>query len=141
MEKFKEIFNIFLQVSEEERIAAATKATNFILTELNQTVNDAEAAVKVLLLAISTFVCADGIVNQAEYKFVKSYTGLEISFDDFFEIMKGGLDQELINDFDYILDNASLEFKQNMLVIGACICAANGQITTKEQNLIIKLAE
>lgn len=55
--------------------------------------------------------------------------------------MKCGLDDELINDFDYILDNASPKFKQNMLKIGACICAANGEITSKERKLVSKFIE
>lgn len=141
MGKFNEIFDNYQKASEEERISAAKEATSFVLTELNQIIADTEASIKVFLIAISTFICADGIVNQAEYKFVKNYTGIEVSFNDFFEIMKGGLDDELINDFEYLLDNASPEFKQNMLIIGACICASNGNITSKEQNLIIRLSE
>ncbi len=141
MEKIDEIIETYQKTKEEERILIAKEATSFVLTELNQVIDDAEASIKVFLIAISTFICADGIVNQAEYKFVKNYTGIEVSFDDFFEIMKGGLDDELINDFDYILDNASLEFKQNMLKIGACICAANGEITSKERKLIAKFIE
>ena len=117
------------------------EATSFVLTELNQVIDDAEASIKVFLIAISTFICADGIVNQEEYRFVNNYTGIEVSFDDFFEIMKGDLYDELINDFDYILDNASPKFKQNMLKIGACICAANGEITSKERKLVSKFIE
>lgn len=54
--KINEILETYQKASEEERVVIAKEVTSFVLTELNQVIDDAEASIKVFLIAISAFI-------------------------------------------------------------------------------------
>ncbi len=137
MASWKEIYHQALNWSDEQRKEVATSATANIIRALRNNIPDDQISV-LFLSGASTFICVDGVVNQDEYEFFTGFTGFEVDYDTFFELVKTGANPELVNIFKNLLQ-VDDDLKNNFLVLGLCLCACNGTITVEEQKYIESL--
>jgi len=138
MATWREVYQKYLDCSDEERKEEARRCTANILDVFKRHFNDSDA-VSAFFGGLAVFVCADGVVNTAEYEFITDYTGINIDYDSFYELVKGGASANLVTKFDEMLDSNGGDFKTDFVSLGLCICACNGTMTVDEQRLIERL--
>lgn len=96
--------------------------------------------IKNLLVSFAKlFVSADKDCSREEYELFKAILEIDITYDDFYIATNGGSNIEFVErmfEFIKVLDQND---RIALLVYGACIVCANGEITLQEAALIDRI--
>ena len=134
----KEIFQEYLDMPESNRISLAKTATakihDYFQANLPAEMKKDEATIYMMI--IGTFLGADGQVSEREVDFFKKM-GLNLDYNTFFAAAKAAMTVETINFVDELIDGSG-DVKAAFVILGCCICAADGTMTVDEQALISK---
>ena len=132
-----ESYQAYLDASPQERLTEAIEASNVVLSYLNSQTDPETASIAYLML-IGSYVGADGAVQPAEYEFCKQVFGFDFSFDEFYDMVSAACNEENVELIDNIIDSAPADVKFNFVSLGIAICACNGTLSVKEQQLLTK---
>ena len=130
-----EIYQKFLDMDTDERNAYAKQTLDLMHKYLYQYYEE-KVIVSYVISIFSVFSCADDTVNMAEYELFKYVTGARVSYDDFYETVKSGTSEELIEELYELLASESEEFIEYVLVLVICIYSCDGTITVEEQEFV-----
>ena len=134
----QEIFQGYVNMEPEELVQNAQYNSAIVLEYLNANVEKSDDAAAMYLALISTYIGADGSVDQLEYKFCKAVFGFPGSYDDFFNMVNASSTSKMVELVDNVIDSSPDDVKAAFVALGAAFCAANGTMTVAEQQLLMK---
>ena len=137
MATWDDVYQAYQQASREDLIAASKEATLKVLNALIEKFGEDDAFIAYMAV-IGTFICADNKVDYVEYEFFKEFTGLETSYDDFYEAIKRFNNKEYVEACDQIIDSLDQESKTYFITIGVAMAVANGTVSEGEKQLLSK---
>ncbi len=132
-----EMYQEVVNMSDEEKVELGIKAAGDVIPFLSKNFKDDDAAALYAML-IGTYVGADGSVNQSEYSYCKVVFGLDMPYDDFFNIVKESCKPEYIELIDNLIDSAPADVKSAFVILGVAIFSCDDSITIDEQRLLAK---
>ena len=136
-----ELYQEVVDMSDGEKLYMAQRASAALLEHLSQYI-DSDAAIDIYLSLIACYVAADGSVDYKEYEFFKSvFEGLDLSYDDFFEVIQNKYSSELVEKFDELIGAAPKDIRRDFIMLGLAICSCNGVITASEAELLSRFID
>jgi len=126
----------------DEKIIEFRKCSN-VYYNLCKNITDNELNANTLFFtSISTILGIDLNVDEPEYLFFQKVFENEISFESFYELVKGSTRRKIIEDTNDLIDNLSTK-KEKEAFIKMCIILAlsNDELHQNELNLIKKYFE
>ena len=133
-----EIFQEYVDMEHEELIENARVGSAVVVKYLKENIKSETIIAGAYIAIISTFIGADGSVDETEYEFCKEVWGFPGSYDDFCEIVKATNCPEIVDALDEMIDEAPDEIKAAFVALGCAFCASNGTMTVAEQQLLKK---
>lgn len=139
MATWHEIYQAYLNAPREQLVATGRTATETALQELVAKYGQKDAFTFFTGI-VGSFVCADNKVNYDEFEVFQEVVGTNLTYDQFYDMMKNFNTEEVFQIADRIIDSLSEKGKTAVLSVGLVLCAINGTITVAEQELIERFA-
>ena len=131
-----ELYQEVVNMSDDEKLFFAKKASAELLEHLSQHI-DNETAIDIYLGLVACYVAADGTVDYKEYEFFKAvFEGLDLSYDDFFDLIQNNYSSELVEKYDQLIEVAPENIRGDFVMLGLAICSCNDTITPGEAELL-----
>lgn len=135
MATWHEVYQAYLNAPREQLVATGRNSANLALEELVRRYGK-DSAFQLFTGILGSFICADNKVNYDEYEVFQDIIGTNITYDQFYEIMKNYNTEQVFAAADKVIDSLSAEGKNAVMCVGLVLCAINGTITVAEQQLI-----
>ena len=135
MDDLLELYQSYLDMDYEERKMIATSASEKIFEHLNE-FYDENSVLKIFIDMFSVLCSVDGVISAEEHEVFSSITKTNVSFDEFYEVMKFGANIEFVTDFFDFVNSQGDEFLGELFVLAVCMFSCKGEITIEEQEFI-----
>lgn len=137
----EELFNAYLNESQEDRLRRVSGAAQVVFGFLKQTELSEEEQFGFFVHVIGMFVAADGQLTRGELElfnalFDASYTPQQVA-----ELLGNCARPEVVQAMDELIDSMPEEAKLATCSVGLAFAAADGQLTEHEVNLFAKILQ
>ena len=139
MATFRDVYQKYVNLDHNQRVAVAQKAAGNILGALKDSNVDDEVIFNFLTDLIKLFVSADKNCTEEECRLFNDVIGTSLSYEQFYNLTNGGSDPEFIQYMDELVDSLPEEVKVDVCTFGLTIIAADDTITGAEQALFEKI--
>ena len=137
MNELEELYQEYLDMEAEERNEIALQVSSEIFHYLVEKQSEDEVVNKYVTL-YSILCCVDGEVTEIEYELFKFLTGSTSTFEEFYEVVKNGSNEEVIEEFFIFASNQGPDFITAIFVLAVSIFTSKGTLTVEEQEFIYK---
>ena len=139
MATFRDVYQKYVNLDHNQRVAVAQKAAGNILGALKDSNVDDEVIFNFLTDLIKLFVSADKNCTEAECQLFNDVMGTSLSFEQFYNLTNGGSEPGFVKGMDEIIDALPEDVKSDICTFGLTILAADDTITGSEQALFEKI--
>lgn len=132
---YQELYDGYLKADKNDVAKIAREKFSNIVEGIKHDSGDAQLAFNTAVLVFSTFVVMDEKLSNEEWALFNYIIQQDLPRDQVVQITKRAEDckgAELINR----LADKSPKFKQDVVVLGLCVCAIDGNIAPNEHALI-----
>lgn len=132
---YQELYDGYLK-ADKNKVAdiAKEKFANIVRKVANET-GDEELAFRTAVLTFSTFVVMDDKLSDDEWALFMYIMQQKLERDEVVQICKcaeDGNGAQMINE----LADSDADFKKDVVVLGLCVCAIDGNISPDEHSLL-----
>lgn len=138
-EQLKELYNQYLNHSNEERIQVAQAACGVLVQFLKEAGLDEEQSFAFFMNVVRLFVSADRSCSEEEADLFNEILGANVSYEDFFNATNGGANPEFIKAMDELIDSMPEDPKIATCVLGLTFLAADGELTQAEVDVFERI--
>ena len=138
---YDELLKAYLDLSEEKRIAIGREKTKTLIGYLDNALKDTSFGFTAYEILISTYVGADGSIDEKEFNYIREIVGFNRDFKEFAENVISAYTDKNVEFMDKIIDASPAQIKSDFVALGLLIFSCNGEITKSEQLLLAKYAE
>lgn len=135
MSDLTDLYQEYLDKDETERNEIASLAAEEIFEFLEESY-DEEDVLDIFVSLFAVLCSVDGVINQAEYELFKYVSGIDVPYDEFYEVMKNGTNQDLIDQVAGVIEDEGEDFASAVFVLALCVFTSNGTMTVAEQEFI-----
>lgn len=132
---YQELYEGYLKADKDKVAAIAKEKFTNIVKRVYSETNDQELAFHTAVLTFSTFVVMDDKLSNEEWALFQYIMQQQLPREDVIQICKcaeNGKGAQIINN---LADNDK-DFKKDVVVLGLCVCAIDGNISPDEHNLL-----
>lgn len=132
---YQELYDGYLKADKNKVAAIAKEKFTNIVKRVYAETNDEEVAFNTAVLTFSTFVVMDDKLSNEEWALFQYIMQQELPREDVVQICKcaeNGKGAQIIND----LADSDKDFKKDVVVLGLCVCAIDGNISPDEHNIL-----
>ena len=132
---YQELYDGYLKADKNKVADIAKEKFRNIVKRVTKETGDEDLAIRTALLTFSTFVVMDDKLSNEEWALFQYIMQQRISREDVVSICKCAEDGEgahMIND----IADKDQDFKRDVVVLGLCVCAIDGNIAPDEHKLL-----
>lgn len=138
-EDMKKVLEEILKASPQDKVRLAASSLDTVIDNLKKSGVPENNRNTAILNLTKLFVSADSNCSPHEWSFFKAVTGIEISYDDFYNITNGGSDPKFIADAVEFLKSLDEETRNAAITYGIAILASDLTYAETEIEIIDKL--
>lgn len=131
---FEELFRRILSLSKEQQIELAKQYVPEVLNYFRQHGGN-EHGSKLFIYLLSTYVYANGKVDEEERVFYSKLLDEDIPSEEFKVLVSSGNDIKRINALSTLLASIDKDIRYHAVLIGICMCASKGDLEDQEKIL------
>ncbi len=135
----KDLMKEIINLDYDSKLNTAGEAFDDLVDVLLYHGYDKEEITSLVADLIRVFASADNILSKKEYEFANELFELGISYEEFCKKCSFGSSKGFIKTIDEIIDTLSIYEKYPISILGICIFSVDGNISIKEQELLMKL--
>ena len=131
---FEELFKRILNLSPLQREELAKTYFQEVLNYFRNHAGNKEGS-KLFIYLLSTYVYADGKIDEEERLFYSKLIDEDIPSDEFNLLVASGNDIRRINALSKLLSSIDKDICYHAVLIGICLCASKGNLNESEKLL------
>ena len=137
---FDELFQSAVDMPHYQLVQSARHSISVVSQYLNLVTGEIQTST-VLMVAIGTFLAADGQLSHEEYRFMQDVFECDGSFESLKLVVESSNDMDIVNNIDKLMDHAPKDVKVSFLALCLDCIACDGEITPSEKALLLKYLE
>lgn len=134
-DEMKELYQGYLKADKENVAAIGKQAFESICKRFVDVMDDEKTAFKFALSVFGCFVAEDGGLDNHEWAMLEYILQKDMSRETVLKIIKDSYNESSYFEIKAIIDNDD-EMKHHVIVLGLCICAIDGNVDEKENQLM-----
>ena len=135
--ELNEIYQEYLDMDNDTRNVITKECVTSIYDYLKDNYGQT-SAFHSLTNMFSVFGCIDGGISEVEYELFVFSTGIECTYDNFYEATKNGTSECNIENLMDDLEDEEEDFILDVFMLAILIFTSNGTLTVEEQEFIEK---
>ena len=132
---YQSLYNGYLKANKEDVARVARSRFESIIENVKRKTGDEDLAFRTALVAFSSFVVIDNNLSQEEWALFQYILQKKISHEEIVQICKCAEDCRGVQIIKREME-INKQFKEDVIGLGLCVCAIDGNISPDEDKLI-----